>query len=240
MLPPSVAGNGVEHSSSALPNESIPLQERESQEPATTLALAPDVRSLLRVISAHTAFAIASLPGEHPVQQDLRRILDASQRAAALTAPLPAAMEAPPLHSDAQQPTLETLSRAQGQVTLGWAAPGILFASFHGRLSDELGEAYALRLVQLLDGRRGVQCFLDASDLDSFELLGRTVAMRALVTSVESLASVLVLNWAGGESPTAQNLLRKVAAVLRVTQSRAVFEAALFGLAPAARAIIGQ
>lgn len=223
MLPTSVAGKVDEQCATVLPNESV-----------------PDVRSLLRVISVHAAFAIDSLPDEHPVQQDLRRILDASERAAALPAPLRAGIEAPPLHGDPEQPSLETLCRAEGQVILGWAAPGILFASFAGRLSDELGSAYAERLLQLLDGRRGVQYFLDASGLDSFELQGRTMAMRALVAGVESLASVLVLNWAGGESATAQKLLQTVAGVLRVTQSRAVFEAALFGLAPAARAILGQ
>ncbi|MEY2930350.1 MAG: hypothetical protein RL033_1099 [Pseudomonadota bacterium] len=224
-----------------------PSVEGSSDEPLPQLSVTPglaqdDVRGLLAVISAQASLAIDALPGQHPVQSELRRILEASERATALLAPeLPGAVEqALPLPGDTQQPVLETLTRPHGRVALGWAAPGILFASFHGRLSDEMGEAYALRLAQLLDGRRGVQYFLDASDLESFELLGRTVAMRALVTSGGSLASVLVLNWAGGESPTARDLLRKMAAVLRVTQSRAVFDAALFGLAPTARALIGQ
>jgi nitrogen-specific signal transduction histidine kinase len=144
----------------------------------------------------------------------------------------PTEVLAPPLRTDAGTnqvgvpPELETLRGEHGQILIGWIGPDALFASFHGVLSDELGEAYAERLERLLEGRTRVRYFLDSSALDSFELAGRDASLRALARVAPSFTSVLVLKWAGGESPAGQSTFQQLDPLIETTRERAKFDAA--------------
>jgi signal transduction histidine kinase len=121
---------------------------------------------------------------------------------------------------------LEALRGEHGQIRIGWIGADALFASFHGVLSNALGEAYADHLERLLEGRTNVRYFLDSSALDSFELRGRDATLRALARLAPSFKSVLVLKWAGGESPAGQSAFQHMGHLIRSTRDRAEFDAA--------------
>lgn len=77
---------------------------------------------------------------------------------------------------------------------------------------------------------------MDSSGLDDFELAGRNAALRALVVVAPRLASVLVLNWLGGESSTVRAALQGLGNLVRTTDDRAEFVSLLAAAAGTATA----
>jgi hypothetical protein len=129
---------------------------------------------------------------------------------------------------------LEKITHENGYVVIGWVKRGVLWASFHGHLSAGLGEIYAERLKWLVRQAKGTSYFIDASRLDSFDLVGRTVALRALIENRHRFASVRILNWSGGVSSTGRAMLQGLGELVQTTEERAGFERILSVVAPGA------
>ncbi|MEY2936442.1 MAG: hypothetical protein RL033_7191, partial [Pseudomonadota bacterium] len=135
----------------------------------------------------------------------------------------------------------ECIETENGRVQIGWLSPGVLWAAIQGQLSVALGLAYAERLRQFVARGSRIAYFLDASRLSSFELTGRTTALKALVEHREQFSSVRMLNWSGGgPSPTARALLQPMMGLLHIDERREDFERALTAAAPSALAVIGR
>lgn len=200
----------------------------ESREQALVRVINALHEELLKQSAVHGAAGadkseVPSRPDRH--EQDARETVPMRSVAARRGLPV---HDVPALHSAPNSPPpLETLRTTDGRIVMGWAGEGVLFASFHGHLSVELGELYAARLEALLCARSGVRYFIDSSELESFELAAGNMAVRALVAAEPVFVSVLVLRWLGGESASVRAALQPLAALLSTTDVRAEFMQAL-------------
>lgn len=147
----------------------------------------------------------------------------------------------PPRHSmstsgirQKYDPSLKTLSDAKGSVVIGWVTESVLWARFGGHLSRSLGAVFADELELRLSQGALIRCFLDASRLDSYDLLARTAAVRVLLSNTSRLSSLVVLEWNGRASAVGQAIMGAVGTLMRTTTSRSEFEASLLTEAPLA------
>jgi hypothetical protein len=132
-------------------------------------------------------------------------------------------------------PSLKTLSDKKGSVVIGWVAQSVLWVRCSGHLSRSLGAAFAEELELRLTQGALIRCFLDASSLDSYDLLARTAAVRVLLSNASRLSSLLVLEWNGHASAVGQAVMGAVGTLMQTTTSGAEFEARLLDEAPLAR-----
>jgi hypothetical protein len=184
------------------------LTERGIALPAPPLAFAAELRRLVR------GFSVAGLV-QHAEQPAFGAGLLSQQRGA----------------SDFR---LKKLFDSDGTITLGWIAESVLWARFSGHLSGSLSEQYVAELERRLVGARRIRFFVDASALSSFDLLGRTAALRVLLTNRQRLASVCMLNWRGGTSPLGHSIASAMGGSMQAVTQRPIFEALLQQQAPLA------
>jgi hypothetical protein len=97
-----------------------------------------------------------------------------------------------------------------------------------------LAAAYVAELGQRLAGTRQIHYYIDASDLESFDLLGRSAALRVLLAHRQRFASVRVLAWNGEVSPLGRAVMAAMSSVMQVTTQRIAFETQLLRHAPTA------
>lgn len=131
-------------------------------------------------------------------------------------------------------PSLRTLSDPRGSAIIGWVAESVLWARFTGHLSRSLGARFADELELRLSQGALTRCFLDASLLDSYDLLARTAAVRVLLANTSRLSSLVVLEWSGRDSAVGRAIMEAVGALMQTTSSRSEFEASLLAEAPLA------
>ena|GEM_PF-1264330 len=132
----------------------------------------------------------------------------------------------------ASDPDMKTFSDAEGSVVMSWVGESVLWARFSGHLSRPLASAYAAELELRLARDTPVCYFVDASSLDSYDLLARTAAVRALVSHRHRLRSLLVLNWSTTVSAVGRAIMAAVGSPMKTTTSRPEFEARLLLDAP--------
>ena len=131
-------------------------------------------------------------------------------------------------------PALKTLSDPKGSVVMGWVAESVLWARFAGHLSRSLGAVFADELELRLGDGALIRCFLDASRLDSYDLLARTAAVRVLLSNTSRLSSLVVLEWSEGASAVGRAIMGAVGTLMQTTTSRSQFDARLLSEAPLA------
>ena len=100
--------------------------------------------------------------------------------------------------------------------------------------SAGLGVTYAFKLDGLLAHSGGVQYFVDASSLDSYDLIARSAMVRVLLARRPQLVSMLVLNWRGGVSSVANAIMASLDGLMKTTTGDSDFNAALEKAAPGA------
>jgi hypothetical protein len=132
------------------------------------------------------------------------------------------------------EPSLKTLSDAKGSAVIGWVGESVLWARFSGHLSRSLGALVADELELRLSQGALIRCFLDASRLDSYDLLARTAAVRVLLSNASRLSSLVVLEWTGRDSAVGRAIMSAVGTLMRATTLRSEFEASLLDEAPLA------
>lgn len=130
---------------------------------------------------------------------------------------------------------IETLSNGLGSIQVGWVGSDVLWARFEQRLSLQLATTYVARLGDLLGARTGVQFFVDAAALDSYELSARDATTRALMGHRQCFSRLVLLNWSGGMSSAAQAGTERFGATIEVVGGREEFEEKLRLAAPLAR-----
>jgi hypothetical protein len=134
----------------------------------------------------------------------------------------------------ASDPDMKTFSDEGGCVAMSWVGESVLWARFSGHLSRPLASAYAAELELRLACDTPVRYFVDASSLDSYDLLARTAAVRAVVSHRHRLRSLLVLNWSATVNAVGRAIMAAVGSPMKTTTSRPDFEASLLFEAPLA------
>lgn len=142
-------------------------------------------------------------------------------------------MAAGPLASTmANAGALEILADAGGSVTCGFLAENVFYARFSRTLSARLGEVFASRLAALLCDSDGLSCFVDLSQLDTYDLQARAAFGRVLEEEDERFVGFDVLSWPGELRP---GLFQSLENRVRFTRDADTFETRLFKAAPTAR-----
>lgn len=127
---------------------------------------------------------------------------------------------------------LELLADAAGAVTFGWAEERVYYARLTRSLSARLGETFAARLGAAVASVSSLRFFLDARELESYDLTARSAALRVLVGQRLKLEQVEVLWWKGSEPNAA--VRATLGESVRITADEAEFEARLLAHAPQA------
>lgn len=152
------------------------------------------------------------------------------------SSPVASRSSSPPISGAA---VLRTLADADGSVRIGWVESGVLWARFERRLTASLAASYGAHLRELLTGRSDVKYFVDASALESHDLLAQSTSAGALLEHRAQLARVLVLNWQAGQSPLSKAALEALGGAAVVTSQRNVFDSELLDAAPSSMERLG-
>src|SRR5262249_17819557 len=113
---------------------------------------------------------------------------------------------------------------------------GVLLARLEGKLSQALAADYTARLEALFGSCEGVQFFIDASALESYELCARDYTNEFLVAQRERLGRMVLLNWLGGMSSVGKAVAQELGDKFELAASREEFESKLRAVAPLALA----
>ncbi len=127
---------------------------------------------------------------------------------------------------------------SEGSIIYGVVEPNVYYSRFMGKLSARLGATHLNDLQQVLEGGSAVSFFADSSELTSYDLLARSAFVRLLLSHRKRFAEVLILNWAGGATATAQALASTVGEPVEMLEDRHEFERRLTSIAPRALQII--
>ena len=145
---------------------------------------------------------------------------------------LSAAAAGPLASSMANAGALEILADAGGSVTCGFLAENVFYARFSRVLSARLGEAFAMRLATLLCDTDGLSCFVDLSQLETYDLQARAAFGRVLSDEDDRFVRFDVLSWSGETRPSLFEVLNDR---VSITRDADTFEKRLFKAAPTAR-----
>lgn len=129
---------------------------------------------------------------------------------------------------------LQTLTREGGSVSLGWLGNEVLWVQMSGHLSEQLASAYTMRLAELLEGRSGIQFFVDSSRLETYELSARGLATEFLLAFRTRFSRYVLLNWAGGLSSSGRNFIAALGSAFESVATPEEFGRRLRSVAPGA------
>jgi hypothetical protein len=130
---------------------------------------------------------------------------------------------------------VETLSEPGGVIVVGWVGDAVLWAKFTGVLSASLGGSYALKLERYLKSCPRLRYFVDASSMDSYDLLARSATTRVIMAHRQRIRSMLVLMWSGDVSASSRALMVALDDTVEMTTSAELFDSKLTEAAPLAR-----
>jgi hypothetical protein len=130
---------------------------------------------------------------------------------------------------------LEVFGPASGSVTLGWVGDGVFFAKFLGSLSADVGMKHAARLQSILEQVPSLHYFSDSSTLESYDLLARSAFARVVLANRRKFASITLLTWPQGITPTTLAFVAAVGDPVDVLTDSLEFERRLLRAAPLAR-----
>ena len=133
---------------------------------------------------------------------------------------------------------LEISEDRAGAVAYGFIAPRVLYARFVGELSAELGADYVNRLMPLVAPLSSLAYFADASALTSYDYVARTRFLRFVLEHRDKLASIVMLTWSGGITPSARAFADAVGGPVAVLDDPGEFERLLSNLVPGA--LVGE
>ena len=129
---------------------------------------------------------------------------------------------------------MEEFADLEGCARIGWVAEGVLYARFERKISAEVGECVAARLLELSRKANSIRYFSDSRALTEYDILARSAIVRALLANRRHFASVVVLTWVQGVGPTARTFADAVGGLIEYLTDAQQFEARLFAAAPTA------
>jgi hypothetical protein len=129
---------------------------------------------------------------------------------------------------------LELLEDQEGSVGVGWVGDGVLYTHYQGGLSATVGEALAARVTGYLEQVTSLHYFSDASALNHYDLLARSLFVRMVLAHRRKFRSIVMLTWSDGASTVTETLKSVIGEPLEVMTEPQAFSARMMRLAPRA------
>lgn len=142
------------------------------------------------------------------------------------------------VHAVEQRLALETIQDAEGAITLGWVASGVLLVRCSGGMSSALGAQLATRLAAFAASVPTLRYFGDASGLTHYDLLARSAFVRVVMAQRKKFSEMVLLTWESGVTPVTKAFAAAIGEPVTVVTERADFQAQLLRAAPAARQLL--
>lgn len=130
---------------------------------------------------------------------------------------------------------MDHISDQHGSVSVAWVGDGVLYARFENKISADVGERYAARLVVMIHQTESVKYFCDSRKLVNYDILARSAIVRAVLANRRKFASMVVLSWAGGVGPVSRTFASAIGDSVEYVTEADEFEARLLAAAPNAR-----
>jgi hypothetical protein len=131
--------------------------------------------------------------------------------------------------------SLELLTDAAGSIAFGWIQERVLYARFDGRLSADLGSAFARRLGALVEPVDSLKYFADARCVQSYDLLARSAFVRVLLAHRRKFEVLELLAPLASSGPASRSMFESLGSSATITTDAEEFELRLFAVAPSAR-----
>lgn len=130
---------------------------------------------------------------------------------------------------------MEHISDQYGSISVVWVGEGVLYARFENKISAEVGERYAARLVAMIADLQAIRYFADSRNLANYDILARSAIVRAVLANRRRFASIVVLTWAGGVGPISRTFASAIGDSIEYVTEADQFEARLLRAAPDAK-----
>jgi len=133
---------------------------------------------------------------------------------------------------------MEHFADDYGCVSVAWVGDSVLYARFERKISAQVGERYAARLLALVGEVESLRYFADSRNLTEYDILARSAIVRAVLSNRLKFASTVVLTWAGGAGPVSRTFASALDGSIEYLTDAAQFESRMLAVAPRANQAI--